>query len=59
MQQAKKYLKLIERVALGILIASLSLGIYFAFYPKVKDREKYKQIYLLFTISYHFFRVYL
>ena len=46
MQQAKKYLKLIERVALGILIASLSLGIYFAFYPKVKDREKYKQIYL-------------
>ena len=41
MQQAKKYLKLIERVALGILIASLSLGIYFAFYPKVKDREKY------------------
>ena len=46
MQQAKKYLKLIERVALGVLIASLSLGIYFAFYPKVKDREKYKQIYL-------------
>ena len=46
MQQAKKYLKLIERIALCILIVSLSLGIYFAFYPKVKDREKYKQIYL-------------
>ena len=46
MRQASKFLELISKIALGIFILFILLGIYFAFYPKVKDREKYKEIYL-------------
>ena len=46
MRQASKFLELIKKIVLGIFILFLLLGIYFAFYPKVKDREKYKEIYL-------------
>ena len=46
MRQAIKFLELISKIALGIFILFILLGIYFAFYPKVKDREKYKEIYL-------------
>ena len=41
MRQASKFLELISKIALGIFILFILLGIYFAFYPKVKDREKY------------------
>lgn len=47
MRQASKFLELIKKIVLGIFILFILLGIYFAFYPKVKDREKYKEIYLL------------
>ena len=46
MRQASKFLELIKKIVLGIFILFILLGIYFAFYPKVKDREKYKEIYL-------------
>ena len=46
MRQARKFLELIKKIVLGIFILFILLGIYFAFYPKVKDREKYKDIYL-------------
>ena len=46
MRQASKFLELIKKIVLGIFILFILLGIYFAFYPKAKDREKYKEIYL-------------
>ena len=46
MRQASKFLELIKKIVLGIFILFILLGIYFEFYPKVKDREKYKEIYL-------------
>ena len=46
MRQASKFLELIKKIVLGIFVLFILLGIYFAFYPKVKDREKYKEIYL-------------
>tara|TARA_B100000927_G_scaffold150401_1_gene121175 strand:+ start:1233 stop:1538 length:306 start_codon:yes stop_codon:yes gene_type:complete len=46
MRQASKFLELIKKIVLGIFILFILLGIYFAFYPKVKDREEYKEIYL-------------
>ena len=46
MRQASKFLELIKKIVLGIFLLFILLGIYFAFYPKVKDREKYKEIYL-------------
>jgi len=46
MRQVNKFIELITKIGLGIIFLVMLLGIYYAFYPKVKEREKYKEIYL-------------